>query len=201
MFSLFSGDVRKLLAIADRALMDTTKTYLPEDAAMNDTVFSIDGKIRHDVVILAMRHQRINIKWCIHLVSLFLTLTFPPFCFIDPAPFKKPFVKMKHVAKSVKEAGMGASRETEMVSGITREARFVLVAMIIASVGTESPATMKAIHDAHSTYAALKELDDLNVEAIDYCLYMLCGCGLLDGGNTTGVGRLGRALHASKVSS
>ena len=38
-----------LLAIADRALMDTTKTYLPEDAAMNDTVFSIDGKIHHDV--------------------------------------------------------------------------------------------------------------------------------------------------------
>jgi hypothetical protein len=106
---------------------------------------------------------------------------------------------MKHVAKSVKEAGLGASRETEMVSMLTREARFVLVAMIIASVGTESPATMKAIHDAHSTYAALKELDDLNVEAIDYCVYMLCGCGLLDGGNTTGVGRLGRALHASKV--
>jgi hypothetical protein len=40
-----------LLAIADRAIMDTTKTYLPEDAAMNDTVFSVDGKIRHDVRI------------------------------------------------------------------------------------------------------------------------------------------------------
>jgi hypothetical protein len=71
--------------------------------------------------------------------------------------------------------------------------------MIIASVGTEKPANMDAIHAAHSTYAALKELDDLNVEAIDYCVYMLCACGLVDGGQTTGVGRLGRPLPAWKV--
>jgi hypothetical protein len=109
---------------------------------------------------------------------------------------------MKHAARSIKEAGLGASRETEMVSIVTPDARFLLIAMIINDVGTETggPANIADMHRAYSTYAAEKGMNFPPKERIWMLIQMLHGYDILVGGvSTWGRHIIGRKADSDKV--